>query len=200
MATDVSICNRALQLLGDEGIIALTDDNNRGRAMATAYPAVRDAELRRRRWNFAKARASLAALITAPLGTQFTTEYQLPNDCLALRQVGDFDIGPDMSDYRSAPNGFFSVEGRKILANFSPPLFILYTAQVGSDLFDAAFAEALSARIAKETCYRITQSTEREQACKDAYRDAIREAIRANAFERASEAATDDTWLMARTL
>jgi hypothetical protein len=197
MATDVSICNRALQILGADSIIALTDDNNRGRAMAIAYPAVRDAELRRHRWSFAIKRASLAALADAPTGSQFSTQFQLPNDCLRVLQVGDFDVGPDLSDFRAAPTELYSVEGRQLLTNFSAPLFIRYLARVSESLFDVAFAEALSARIAKEACYRITQSTEREQLCDAAYRAAIREATRANAFERATSSASDDTWVMA---
>lgn len=201
MTSEASVCNRALQILGSGTIQALTDETNRARAMATAYAPVRDAELRRRRWKFSIARASIPALATAPIGEQYARKFQLPNECLRVIQVGDFDLGSDLTDYRSSLTDVFSIEGRELLTNLSAPLFIRFISQVtDANLFDAAFAEAFAARLAYETCEAITQSDSKQQLCERRYNRAIIEGMRANALESPPSYPTDDTWLMARTL
>lgn len=198
MTSVVSICNNALLILGEDSINALTDDNNRARALTTAYEQVRDDAIRAHSWNFAIIRVRLPALATVP-EFGFSLEYQLPNDCLRVIQVSDFDVGPDMSDLRSAPTEVFSLEGRKIRTNLAAPLPIRYLGQiVDPSLFDANFADKLSGDLAERCCYRITNSTEKEAECRIAQARALRKAARANAFERASQYATDDTWVAAR--
>ena len=61
MASEVDIANRALQKLGAESIVSLTQDSENARACNLCYEPIRDAELRAHPWNFAIKRASLAA-------------------------------------------------------------------------------------------------------------------------------------------
>lgn len=198
MTSEVSICNRALTLLGDELIIALTDDNNRGRCMNANYAPIRDAELARRRWRFSIARTSLPALAAVP-DSDYTKQYQLPNDFLSLIEGGDLVGRADLTDYRSASNAPWSREGRVILTDLGSPLHIRYIKQVtDASMFDPAFAESLAARIADECCERITQSDSKRQLCMSAYSRAIKEAARANAIEIPAESQTDGEWVMAR--
>lgn len=199
MTSDVSVSNRALQILGADTILALTDDTNRARAMLTAYAPVRDAELRRRRWKFSLARGSQPALALAPGGDDFAFQYQLPNDCLRVIQVGNFDLGTDLSDYRRAPTGLYSIEGRQLLTNFAAPLFLRWISQIeDASLFDSSFAEAFSARLAYETCERITQSDSKKQLAEAHYKMAIKEAAHANAVETPPSYLSDDTWVTVR--
>ncbi len=199
MATsDVSICNRALQHLGASAIISLDDNNVRGRAMNTAFEPVRDAELRRRRWRFSIKRTSLPALSDAP-DSGYAYQFQVPNDYLRLIEGGDIRSLPDLSDYRSLSSETFSLENGKILTDLAAPLSIRYIARItDASLFDAAFVEALSARLAYETCEQITESSQKKNDCLTAYRLAIREAVGANALEVASSSIADDTWITAR--
>lgn len=200
MTSEVSICNGALIKLGADTILALTDNNNRARTMNARYESVRDAELRRRRWRFSISRASLAALSAAPVSGNYAKQFQLPSDCLRILNVGDVQPGADLSDYRNMhDSAYYSLEGRKILTNMAAPLTLRYVAKItDASLFDPAFAEALSARLAWENCERITQSnTKRELAMSD-YKTAIKEAIAANALEVPPQPSSDDTWVMAR--
>lgn len=197
MASEVEICNRALHKLGADTIISLSDDNNRARVMNVAYQPVRDAELFRRRWKFSLKRASLAALSTAP-EFGFLYQYQIPTDFLRLVEGGDLLTNVDLSDYRNG-GPTYAREGDKILTDYPAPLDIRYIARItDTSLFDPAFAEALSARLAMECAKRITDSETAVQAAQQNYRLAIREAIVANAIERASESMADDSWIMAR--
>jgi len=198
MTTVVSIARRALQMLGADSIIDLTEDNNRARAMQIAYEPVRDAELTRNRWRFSFKRASLAALSTAPVHG-FGYAYQPPTDFLRLIGGGDLGSYPDMSDIRADTNELYSLENGLILTNLTAPLKIRYIARItDASLFDAAFAEMLAARLAMETCERLTQSDSKKQIAAAFYKDALKSARRANALQGAVAQLLDDTWVSAR--
>lgn len=198
MTSEVSIGNGALIKLGADTIIALTDDNNRARTLNARYESVRDAELRRRRWRFSIKRTSLAALATTP-DSDFAYAYQLPADFLRLIEGGDIVQLADLSDYRSGSSEMYSIENGTILTNLSAPLAIRYIAKITDPtLYDPAFAEAFSARLAFECCEKLTQSDSKKQLAWGDYKNSIKEAIAANAIEVASESVADDTWVMAR--
>jgi hypothetical protein len=198
--SEVSICNSALIKLGEDTIVALSDDTNRARVMNSRYEFVRDAELRRNKWRFAIKRASLAALSTAP-DSDFDLAYQLPTDYIRLVEGGDLRSRADLSDYRSTSSQLYSVENGMILTNIEAPLAIRYMAKITDPaVFDATFVEALSARLAFECCERITQSDSKKQICWQDYRNSIKEAIAASAIENPAESIADDTWVMARLL
>lgn len=200
MTSEVGIANRALTLLGADLIIALTDDNNRGRTMAENYEAVRDAELDRHRWRFSIARAVLPALSTAP-AFGFGKQYQVPIDFLKLIEGGDLTTGADLTDYRTGSSALWSREGDKILTNLGAPLHIRYIARITDpSLYSPSFAEAFAARLADECCERITQSDSKRQICMAAYKRAISEAVRANALEVPAESVADGEWITARML
>lgn len=198
MTSEVSIANRALTLLGADTIIALTDDNNRGRTMAANFEAIRDAELDRHRWRFSIKRANLPALASAPL-FQYGKQYQVPVDFLKLIEGGDLVSGSDLTDYRTGSSALWSREGDKILTNLAAPLHIRYIARItDTSLYSPSFAESFAARLADECCERITQSDSKRQICMAAYKRAIKEAIRANALEVPPESQADSEWVTAR--
>jgi hypothetical protein len=154
--------------------------------------------LRRHRWRFSLRRAALPADATAP-DFGYANQFVLPAESLQVIQIGEYDLGPNLCDYRSAPTERWSIEGRKILANLDAPLKVRFVERVeDTGLFDSCFTEALASRLAYECCYRITQSSEREDRGLRDYRMSLREAARANVIERAPGEPTDDTWMMAR--
>lgn len=198
--SEVAICNAALLKLGADRITALTENNNRARAMNERYAAVRDAELDRRRWKFSIQRTSLPALAAAPDGDDYARQFELPNDYIRLIEGGDiFDVA-DLSDYRGSSSAqLYSVEGRRILTNLAAPLAIRYIAQItDTALMVPSFKEALSSRLADECCERLTESDSKRQLAMADYRRAIREAARARALEAPAQYVGDDTWIAAR--
>lgn len=199
MSSQVAIAKRALIKLGAGTITSLTDDGPKAVALNESFAPVRDAELRRRRWKFSIARASLPALSATP-AFGYSYAYQVPDGFLRLLQVGDYDLGAPLNDeFAAAPTALYSLEGRQILTNLTAPLKVRYIQQVADvSQWDAAFQEAIASRLAYECCYRITQSTEREDRCLRDYKMALQEAVRANALESAAERASDDTWLRVR--
>jgi hypothetical protein len=198
MSSETDICNAALIKLGADTILSLDDGSDRANKLKLRYPMIRDAELRRKRWRFSLERVSLAADAQAP-DHGFPYQYTLPARCLRVIQVGTCHVGLDLSDYRASSSAAYSIEGRKVLTHFTAPLAFRFIARItDTGLFDAAFTEALAARIAYEMAERTTAMEPKRQAALVDYRHAILEAARANAFENPPESAADDTWIAAR--
>lgn len=199
MASKVAIANAALTKAGDQHISTLDDsEGESARVISSVWDQLRDAELRARNWNFAMKRASLAALASAP-AWGYSTEYQLPSDCLRIIQVGEFFPGMSLTDYRGSSEADWQVEGRKILTNLEAPLKIRYMARIeDTTQWDALFAEAFACKLAQVICERITQSNTKRQLAMQEYRQALADAMRGDAIENPPEPLPDDSWIMSR--
>lgn len=104
----VQICNRALDILGADPVLSLTDNSEAGRLCNRNFAPVRDAVLRAYPWNAAMRRAALPALAEPP-SWGFAAAYQLPVDCLRLWRVEN----EDCADWR--------VEGRTVVTDMAAP-------------------------------------------------------------------------------
>lgn len=200
--SQVDICNSACTLLGVALITSISDQSNQARTLAALWDSQRQAELRAHRWKFAIARAALPALASVPVSGPYNQQFQLPADWLRTLEVGDSYPGSDLSDYRSGPTtDDYSQEGNLILSNLSAPLSLRYIRDVADPTqFDATFCDAFSCILAYQSCFRLTQSTSQQAACKDAYKEAIKDAIRANALETTPTVQADDTWVTTRAI
>jgi len=189
----VAIANRALTKLGAARIIALDDDSQASNTIDSMFDIVRDAELRANLWHFSKARAQLPALSERP-PFGFTYQYQLPSDYLRLIQINDVRLQPNPT-----VDGWYSIEGGRILISQPAPLRVRYVRRVEDPtLFDALFVEAFACRLAAESAETLTQSNTKKQAAWQEYKEALAAARRANAIERPAVATDDDTWLESR--
>lgn len=185
--SEVAICNAALFAIGDSvRITSLDDDTVLARLCKERYPRVRDALLRSYPWNFAAARASLAADTSTP-AFEFDYQYALPSDFLWLREL----YGNERASYQ--------VEGGLILCSIAAPLEIKYTRRVDDpNLFDDLFCEALAARLAAELCAARTESGGRAEALYNLSNAKIMEARKLDAQEGAAESLPETTWITER--
>lgn len=188
-ASDVAIANLALQKLGASRIVSLTEDTREARSMNSCYEHIRDTELRRHNWNFARQRSTLAASATDP-DFDYDYAFPLPTNCLRLLPPNVHGL-----DWRIE-----SHEGQSsILTNDGDALEINFIARITDPTrFDSCFAEMLACRLADHCCEELTQSNAKKQAINRDYRDARAEARRTNAFENISEETPEDPWLAAR--
>lgn len=193
MASDVSICNRALTKLGADRILLLSDDTQQARVMNSMYADVRDAEIARHHWKFAIKRTTLVSLVDTPVwGYQF--QYPLPADYLGIVQVNDIYA-------RSCPRGQapWSVEGGNILTNLPAPLKIRYVSKVtNAGMFPPLFVEALACKLAMEAAESLTQSSSKKQAAMEEYKFALSEAKRQDAIENPPDDLPWGSWLDSR--
>ena len=189
MASEVEICNAALQKLGAQRITALTDNSVNARACNAAYARLRVAELRKHSWNFAIARDALAVDATAPAFGR-ANSFTLPSAFLRL-------LPPYPEDNLSDRD--WIIEGRAILTDESAPLYVRYIADVTDpNTMDPLFRDALAARMAWEMCEEITQSNTKRQLATADYNEAIAAAKRTNAIEMVPAKSPDDTWITVR--
>jgi len=187
--SDVSICNLALQKLGTAPIVSLSDNSNNAKVVSSTYALLRDTELRKYLWNFAKTRASLAASSTAPL-FMYAAAYPVPNDFLRLIKPARLGLDWHLEQHQGV---------LAILTNDGGPLDIRYIARVTNPvLFDPCFVEMLACKVAWNGCERITQSNVKKQAIMQEYAEHRADARRTNAFELPKNAEPVDEWLVSR--
>lgn len=185
MASEVSICNSALQKLGAARITSLTEDSRNARACNACYSEMRDAELRAHAWNFSKGRVVLAADTDAP-PFDFDYAFTLPADCLRPLPPARTDLD-------------WQIEGGQILTNDGDSINLVYVKQITDvGLMDPLFRDLVACRMAMQMCEEITQSNAKKPAIQDMYKMSAAAARKANAFERISDEPPDDTWDTAR--
>ncbi len=187
MTSVVEIGNIALVNLGEDTITSLSDDVKAARLINRRYAPIRDAVLRAHPWNCAMARAQLASTDPAPAWGPAAC-YQLPTDCLRVLRLEDRSIA-------------WKVEGRKVVADGSAPLNILYVRQVDDpNAFDPLLIEAIAARLAADLAHPITHSTTLVQVMWDLYRQKLIEARGVDGQEGTGDAVIANTWLSSRSV
>lgn len=184
MASDVQICNRALIRLGADTITALSEDSKEGRLCNILFDQVRQALLRSHPWNFAIARATLAASVTAP-AFEFTYSYPLPSDCLRVWQL-----------YNS--NEDYKIEGKNLLTNAATVQIVYIKDVTDTSEFDSLFSTILSLRIGMELAYNITSNASISTALTDEYLKLRREAKLFDGQEGSAPKWDDGDWLDSR--
>lgn len=200
MVADVEIGKLALQKMGETTpLISLfpPDNTKPARELNACYNPLRRALLRAYRWSFAKERASLAAEATPPAG-EYLYQYELPTDCLSLRTIGNARQQIDV-DYKTGMEQLYSIRGRMIETNLTPPLAIVYTKDVtDTSLFDACFVIMFACDMSLQTCESITQSDSKKESIRKDRKLAKTEALRANAIELPPQAIAEDSWVNSR--
>lgn len=188
-ASDVAVCNLALQKLGADRIVSLTEDSRNARSMNACYEHIRDTEIRRHNWNFSRKRTTLAPSATEP-DHDYLYAFSVPTDYLRL-------LPPS---YNGLDWRLESHEGQtSILTNDGDTLEINYIAKITDPTrFDPSFTEMLACRLADHCCEEITQSNQKKKDIRDDYKAARADAKRNNAFENISEEPPEDPWLAAR--
>lgn len=200
MTSKVDIANRALQIIGANEIAAFDEDSKAARAINSAYDLVRDSVFRAHPWNCLIRRAALASEVATP-AYGYSYQYTLPTDpyCLRVLAFATGDLEFPFDDITRSDGGpVFVVEGRKILTN-ETGVKIKYVARITDpNEYDFNLIDALSARLAHEICYTITNSTALLQATAALYNDKLKEARFVDATEGAPEVVEADLFVNAR--
>mgnify|MGYP003629760355 FL=1 len=171
MASDVDICNSALNAIGASNIISLTEDSRAARVCNQRYEFVRDSVFRAHPWNCLISRVEVAADSTAP-AFEFEYAHTLPTDPYCLRVLRPQD-----------PDSVFKIEGRKLLANSTPFKFIYISRVTDPNEYDQLLIEALAARLAADISYALVNSATLTQSLYAIYESKLSEARFVDATE-----------------
>jgi hypothetical protein len=191
--SQVQIVNLALTKLGQDRVVAITDDTEAARVMRSMWDMTLDTTLASFPWKFAIKRVELAALADAPLGTEWTLQYTLPDECLRLVQVGE-----DWAFYNPT-TPLFTLEGGVILSNEPAPLFVRYVQRITNvGLWPPLFGRVMAMQLAADASEKLTTSNSKFEAAMLALEVAVKEARRQNAIERPPITLANSDWLASR--
>ena len=171
MASEVDICNSALNMIGASNIIALTEDSRAGRVCNQRYNFVRDSVFRAHPWNCLIKRISLPADTETP-AFEFASQHTLPSDpyCLRVLRPEDLDV-----TYR--------IEGRKLLSD-TTPFKMIYVARVTDpNQYDLLLTETIAARLAADISYALVNSAVLSNMLQSMYNEKLSEARFVDATE-----------------
>lgn len=186
------ISNLALDLLDEAPLTSFdTDTGHVARWFRRNFWPAAWSLMRKHPWNFALARASLAADAASPtFGAQYA--YPVPPDCLRVLPL----TADGREDARTV---WYKVEGQQILADEPPPRPVRYIRRIDNPgLFDAQFVDVLAATLAQKAAHFITGKQSYAQAMGQMAEGLLAEAQMIDALEGAPDDPIDDFWLDAR--
>lgn len=151
--TEVSLCNRALDMIGEKTISALTEENESARACSRHYEQTRDELQAMHPWAFSKEYAELAKLTETPI--YWKSYFRLPSDFNQMRFIVDdpeerikYEILSD--DRLGCDEGTLKICYSKLITD--PTKF--------SPLYNSTLVPLLASRIAP----KLTDSNTRKQS------------------------------------
>lgn len=147
--SEAMIASAAASLLDDLRLSSLDEETPLARFMAREFGLVRDELLRIYPWVFARKRALLSPLVTAPpFGWNYA--YQLPTDY--IRSGTQTDTG--RKDGNEVPH---EIEGRILYTNKAGAFPLKYIRrETDPAVFDPLFARALAAKLASYAATKVT--------------------------------------------
>lgn len=189
--TKLTICNAALDMLHETGLTSLADDRPVARWLSRNYDRLRDVALALHTWNFASARAMIAADGVGPaFGWKYY--YTLPADFIRVHYVnadGKFNGTPVK----------YEVDGGKIATDQAAPLYLRYIKrEVLEGNFDILFCQALAAIIAEALAHWITGKASYLQIAQQARADAVKQAKLLDSIQGTSQQVNEDEVITAR--
>lgn len=211
MASEVDICNMALDRLGHLSITSLDQNSKAAQLCSRNYTRCRDAILRAHTWNFAISRAELALDGTTP-NHEFTYRFALPTGptppyCLKVIRTRWDAAGITGSAIYTWPglNGYanaivpYRIEGRYLLAN-EQTAAIEYVGRIEDPAqFDELFTDVLAQRLAGEIGMSLTDNASLVKNTWDIYQSKLVEARTIDAQEGTPRDIVDlSPWIVAR--
>jgi len=190
MASNVSICNLALTVLGADRITALSDTSENAKRLTAIYDSCLEDVLRAHPWNFAIVRSQLALLSSTPT-FGYDYEFQLPSDCLRVVEVSD---GTNLITD-------FKIEGRKLLCG-DDSVYIKYIGNITDpNQYTSQFIFVFSSRLAAEIAYAVTNNKSTAQELYQLYMQRLQNAKETDAQESDSVNVIDeDQWTIEKRI
>ena len=191
MASDVGICNAALQLVKhSKRITSLEQGTKEANACEEVYEELRDAMLSMHNWNFATKRVQLSRLADTP-AFEWKYGYALPADFLRLTAVYD-----NTSARGAVP---YKIEGNQIQAD-AEEMYLRYVYRVTDPnlmipLFRMAFSKLLGSRLATA----LAQSTSsRDALYKEFIDEDLPTAKSADSIQDQADQLPESAWVAVR--
>lgn len=144
MASKIGLISNALILIGDLPITSLTGNTRAQTVANNLYDNIVQSELTKFTWSFARKKAQLNLTSDTPVGTEFTSIYQLPSDLLFLIKVN--------------PPVNYNVYGDKLYTNTKSTLHIDYIYNAPESTWPVYFSKMIEYALAMDFAPSIRDS------------------------------------------
>ena len=210
IVSKVEICNYALQEIGEESIISLSDVTVQAQQCNLRYDSVRRSVLEDHPWNFALRRASLALTAEVDVFEDFSNIFTLPSDCLRVVMTdreAQITLGTDPLFNGFKTIGFstaytgrdrYKVEGRNFYYDDDTAKVLYITDEEDTTIFSPLFVEAFAMLLASRIAYKITGSRSLAVEKERAYMELIKMAKLRDAQEGTTERSESSRFLSVR--
>lgn len=160
MATKIQLISNALILIGDLPITSLTGNSRAQTVANNLYDNIVQSELTKYRWGFAKKKAQLDLTAGDPVGTEWSSIYQLPSDLLFLIKIN--------------PQVPYSLYGDKLYANTKSALYADYIYNAPESKWPVYFSKMIEYKLAMDFAPSIRDSAASMEANAGQYLNASR--------------------------
>ena len=167
-----TICNLALQKIGDQSITSLDDNTLEARSCKLHYPVVLAECLMLNTWNFATILANLTRLTEAPV-FDWSYAYQLPADFARITKFNSFDTNDRIANYEINGNTLLTDEDHASIAYIST--------SPDPSTFTPSFVSILSLRLASALAKPLAGSMDLKSQLLQEFERAVAEAGRTDA-------------------
>ncbi len=171
MASKISVINFAFTLLGINPITSLEEESVTASTAKLVYEISLDSLVAMHAWTFAIVRKNLDISHDTAPAWGYTDAFNLPEDCLRILQVGEFELLPNI-DYK--------VENRQILTNESSVSILYVSNDFNIQHAAPGFIETLAAKIAVNLCGKLADISSKLNAMAAIYSNNLRLALQEN--------------------
>lgn len=149
MTTDISICSRALMLLGAGSISSFDEGTDRAQIVSVAYPGLRDALLSKYAWDFLKVKKKLTRDASNPIG-QWAYSYIIPGEAIAGAPAAVF-----FNTQGKLAASCFEIVGRRLYTD-EAEVWVDQVEQKPESEWPAYFQQAVVYALCAEIAFAIT--------------------------------------------
>jgi len=160
MASKIQLISNALILIGDLPVTSLSGNTRAETVANNLYDNIVQNEISKFRWGFARRQAQLSLTTEVPIGTEWSSIYQLPANMLTLIKL--------------SPSINYQILGDKVYCNYSGALYCDYIANVSEGTWPAYFSKMIEYALAMDFAPSIRDSASSMQLLANQYLNASR--------------------------
>ena len=180
--TQTTICNKALNLIGEEGINSINDNSLQAVACKNNYDLALATVLEEGKWTFATVECALVKVDTDEYSEEQKYVYSMPANCVLISRVynkHDRKQEPNKLDWdiRYIP----SSNKKYIVCDSDEDVRVEYVySNTNINTYPASFINTLVARLAFQICMYVTKDLEKTNAMLQLYQSTMADSMRKN--------------------
>lgn len=184
MPSKVDLVSSALVLIGDTPVNSLSGNDRREVVANQLFERVKQAELAKFHWGFARKKAQLSLTVDTPVDTEWRSIYQLPTDLITLIKI--------------YPNVDYQIIGDKLYTNISSALYADYIYDCSEDDFPPHFSRVIEYALARDFAHAIRDNSTVRQMMAEEYLIQSRMARAMDAQQHPQESFRDQPFIKVR--